>query len=81
MHEVDLYTSKYGIISCIAGFLAGPNQAVISLKWGVTKHRNGMERNRIYRNKPEYTGTRQNDAGMTPKYTEMSRNEAGMRPE
>ena len=41
------------IISCIAGFLAGPNQAVISLKGGVTKHRNGMERAGIYWNEAE----------------------------
>ena len=31
---------------------------------GVTKHRNGMERNGIYRNKPEYAGMRRNDTGM-----------------
>ena len=44
-------------------------------KRGVTKHRNGMERNGIYRNKPEYTGTRQNDAGMDTNGTGMYRNE------
>ena len=43
--------------------------------WGVTKHRNGMERNGIYRNKPEYTGTRRNDAGMDKNGTGMYRNE------
>ena len=42
---------------------------------GVTKHRNGMERNGIYRNKPEYTGTRQNDTGMDKNGTGMYRNE------
>ena len=50
---------------------------------GVTKHRNGMERNGIYRNKPEYTGTRQNDAGMKGNGQEWNRNvpeRAGMTP-
>ena len=42
---------------------------------GVTKHRNGMEQNGIYRNKPEYTGTRRNDAGMDKNGTGMYRNE------
>ena len=47
-----------------------------SVSWpGVTKHRNGMERNGIYRNKPEYTGTRRNDAGMDKNGTGMYRNE------
>ena len=41
---------------------------------GVTKHRNGMERNGIYWNKPEYTGTRQNDAGMKRNGQEWYRN-------
>ena len=35
---------------------------------------NGMERNRIYRNKPEYTRTRQNDAGMKRNGQEWYRN-------
>ena len=50
----------------------------------VTKHRNGMERNGIYRNKPEYTGTRQNDAGMKRNGQEWYRNvpeRAGMTAE
>ena len=43
-----------------------------------------MERNRIYRNKPEYTGTRQNDAGMKRNGQGWYRNvteRAGMTPE
>ena len=51
---------------------------------GVTKHRNGMERRGIYRKKPEYTGTRQNDAGMKWNGQEWYRNvpeRAGMTPE
>ena len=53
------------------------NKTTITLtfNWGVTKHRNGMERNGIYRNKPEYTGTRQNDAGMKRNGQEWCRNE------
>jgi len=49
----------------------------------VTKHRNGMERNGIYRNEPEYTGTRQNDTGMKGNGQEWNRNapeRAGMTP-
>ena len=45
---------------------------------------NGMERNGIYRNKPEYTGTRQNDAGMKRNGQEWYRNvpeRGGMTPE
>ena len=58
----------------------------MGLSWaGVTKHRNGMERNGIYRNKPEYTATtRQNDAGMKRNGQECYRNvpeRAGMTPE
>ena len=45
---------------------------------GVTKHRNGMERNGIYRNKPEYTGTRQNDAEMKRNGQEWYRNDTGI---
>ena len=43
-----------------------------------------MERNGIYRNKPEYTGTRQNDAGMKANGQEWNRNvpeRARMTPE
>ena len=43
-----------------------------------------MERNEIYRNKPEYTGTRQNDAGMKRNGQEWYRNvleRARMTPE
>ena len=42
-----------------------------------------MERNGIYRNEPEYTGTRQNDAGMKGNGQEWNRNvpeRAGMTP-
>ena len=59
-------------------FQVNTNQA------GVTKHRNGMERNGIYRNRPEYTGTRQNDAGMKRNGQEWYQNvpeRAGMTPE
>ena len=52
-------------------------------KIGVIKHRNGMERNGIYRNEPEYTGTRQNDTGMKGNGQEWNRNvpeRAGMTP-
>ena len=51
--------------------------------WGVTKHRNGMERSGLYRNEPEYTETRQNDAGMKRNDQEWYRNvpeRAGMTP-
>ena len=41
---------------------------------GVTKHRNGTERNGIYRNEPEYTGTRRNDSGMKGNGQEWNRN-------
>ena len=44
------------------------------LNWGVTKHRNGTERNGIYRNEPEYTGTRRNDAGTKGNGQEWNRN-------
>ena len=43
-----------------------------------------MERNGIYRNKPEYTGMRQNDAGMKRNGQEWCRNvpeRAGMTAE
>ena len=43
-----------------------------------------MERKGIYRNKPEYTGTRQNDAAMIGNGQEWNRNvpeRAGMTPE
>ena len=43
-----------------------------------------MERNGIYRNKPEYTGTRRNDAGTDKNGTGMYRNvpeRTGMTPE
>ena len=46
----------------------------IKNKTGVTKHRNGTERNGIYRNEPEYTGTRRNDAGMKGNGQEWNRN-------
>ena len=49
-----------------------------------TKHGNGMEQNGIYRNKPEYTGTRLNDARMKRNGQEWYRNvpeRAGMTPE
>ena len=52
-------------------------------KPGVTKHRNGTERNGIYRNEPEYTGTRRNDAGTKGNGQEWNRNvpeRAGMTP-
>ena len=52
-------------------------------KTGLTKHRNGMERNVIYRNEPKYTGTRKNDAGMKGNGQEWNRNvpeRAGMTP-
>jgi len=42
-----------------------------------------MERNGIYRNEPEYTGTRQNDAGMKGNAQKWNRNapeRAGMTP-
>ena len=37
-----------------------------------------MERNGIYRNKPEYTRTRQNDAGMDKNGTGTSQNDTGI---
>ena len=43
-------------------------------RMGVTKHRNGKEQNGIYRNEPEYTGTRRNDAGMKGNGQEWNRN-------
>ena len=52
-------------------------------KPGVTEHRNGIERNGIYRNEAEYTGTRQNDAGMKGNGQQWNRNvqeRAGMTP-
>ena len=51
------------------------SQPLCSSYSGVTKHRNGMERNGIYRNGPEYTGTRQNDAGMDKNGTGTSLND------
>ena len=60
-------------------------RSILGLRWngdhhatpvsGVTKHRNGMERNGIYRNKSEYTGTRKNDAGMDKNGNGIYRNE------
>ena len=41
---------------------------------GVTKHRNGTEYTRIYRNKPEYVGMRRNDTGMRRNEQEWYRN-------
>ena len=59
----------------VAGTRFLTSSPVGTCSWGVTKHRNGMERNGIYRNKPEYTGTRRNDAGMDKNGTGMYRNE------
>ena len=63
---------------CSQGLLSASEKLFpgkIKLFAGVTKHRNGMEQNGIYRNKPEYTGTRRNDAGMNKNGTGMYRNE------
>ena len=70
-------TIHYMCNSSVVVLVMATRKKVVSLsmvQYGVTKHKDGMGRNGIYRNEPEYTGTRQNDAGMKRNGQEWNRN-------